>query len=536
MKRSVLKWTLAAAAFSATAALAAGPHDVTIGLTGDAYSFYPYSLNETINNALMDHVFDTLITLDANIKYQPALAESWEPNDDASVWTFHLRKGVKFSNGSDFNADDVIFSFDRANTPEKSAFLYAFATVDKYEKTDDYTVRVTCKAPNVLLLAHLKDVVILDKESYEPHDDDYNAIHPVGTGRYVLAEHVRGDRIVLKRNENFWGEKPEAENVIYKPITNPGTRTANMLSGAVDMIIDVPVRDVPMIERNKSISIVKMPSLRIIYLNPSCVENPSKDSKYPLVSPTGKNPMVDKRVREAMYHAINEDEIVSKIMNGYAIPAATYCPEGYNGYNPDIKRLAYDPKLAEKLLDEAGYPRQADGFRFQITLDASNDRYINDGAIATAVAGYLEKVGIKVVPNLMSRNVFFSYIGSMNRTGDNTHFCQSGWADSGGEGALIALDMIYSMKPGEYVKHGWGGVNRGYYSNPEVDKLIEEAMSTVDADKRSALVQQAWKIAADDVAYIPLHFQMDVYAVGPRINYTPRYNKYVYAWDITFKK
>ncbi|MDY2647813.1 MAG: ABC transporter substrate-binding protein, partial [Pyramidobacter porci] len=178
----------------------------------------------------------------------------------------------------------------------------------------------------------------------------------------------------------------------------------------------------------------------------------------------------------------------------------------------------------------------ADGTRFQVTLDASNDRYINDGAIATACASYLEKVGIKVVPNLMSRNIFFSYIGAVNRSGDNTHLCQTGWADSGGEGALIALDMIYSMKPGEYVKQGWGGVNRGYYSNAEVDKLIEEAMATVDAAKRDQIMRQAWKLAADDVAYIPLHFQMDVYAVGPRIDYAPRYNKYVYAWDVTFKK
>lgn len=520
----------------ASAACAVGARDVTVGLPGDVYSFFPYSLNESLSNAIVRHVFEPLVTLDQEIRPQPVLAESWESNDDASVWTFHLRKGVKFAGGTDFTADDVIYSFDRANTPAQSAFLYAFATIEKYEKVDNYTVKITCKSPNVLLLAHMKDLLILDKESCEPYSDDYIALHPVGTGKYILKEHVRGDRIVFTRNEGYWGEKTEAEKVTFKPITNPGTRTANILSGAVDMIVDVPVRDIAMLERNKNITIVKEPSLRIIYLNMSCIENPSKDAKIPLVSPTGKNPMVDRNVRAAMYHAINEDEIVAKVMNGFAVPATSYCPVGYNGYNPDIKRLPYDPALAEKLLDEAGYPRQADGYRFQITLDASNDRYINDGAIAAAVASYLEKVGIKVTPNLMSRNIFFSYIGSQNKVGDNTHFCQTGWSDSGGEAALIALDCIYSMKPGEYVKHGWGAVNRGYYSNPEVDALVEKAMGTADPQERDKTMQKAWAIAADDVAYIPLHFQMDLYAVGPRINYAPRYNMYVYAWDITFKK
>ena len=510
------------------------PKEVVIGLAGDAYSLDPYPLNETITNAINLHLFDTLVAPDNNLQPEPALAESWKVSDDAKVWTFNLRKDVKFHNGNPFTADDVLFCLERAKI-DLSAFKYTVATIESYKKIDDYTVEITTKDPNALLLAHLKDLMILDKETCEGQTDEWIALNPIGTGRYKFVEHVRGDRIVFERNEDFWGKLPEATKVTFKPITNEGTRTANIISGAVDLIVDVPVRDVEIIQAKENTEVISQPSLRVIYLNlAGWTDLPSIDAKMSMKSPDGSNPFKDIRVREAMFRAINEDEIIDKIMNGLAVPAATYIPEGFNGYNGNIKRFGYDPQLAEKLLDEAGYPKQDDGYRFEITLDAPNDRYVKDGEIATAVASYFEKVGIKVNLNLMSRSIFFTYIGAVNKEGDNTHLCMTGWADSGGESALMALDLLYSMSQDGYIKTGYGGVNRGYYQNPELDKMIDQAMATADTAERDKLMQQIWQIAADDISYIPLHFQKDIYAHNNKIIYHPRKDNYVFAWNIEF--
>ena len=141
---------------------------------------------------------------------------------------------------------------------------------------------------------------------------------------------------------------------------------------------------------------------------------------------------------------------------------------------------------------------------------------------------------IKVNLNLMSRNIFFTYIGSANKEGDNTHFCMTGWADSGGESALMGLDLVYSMSQDGYIKQNYGGVNRGYYQNPEVDKLVDQAIATADSEERDKIMQKVWQIAADDISYIPLHFQQDIYAHNKVYHQTK--DAYVHAWDIEFNK
>jgi len=487
---------------------------IVIAVSSDILSMDPYRYNETPTNQFMLHIYETLISFDNEAQVQPGLAEKWNIADDGVTYTFNLRQGVKFHNGDEFTAEDVIASFNVAKNPDSpSAFSNFFSNVESYEATDDYTVVVKTKGVYPILLSDLSNIYILKKENVEGKTEEEIADTIIGTGRYKFVEQVKEDHIDLVANSEHWsGEKP-ITNVRFRPITNEATRTATMLTREVDITVDISVRDVERLNNTEGMSVITQQGLREIYLN----FDSRKDSPF---FKDKLNPMADKKVREAMYRAIDVETIVKNIMNNYATVMNSYIPENYNGYKV-VERSAYDPELSKQLLAEAGYP---DGF--EITLDASNDRYVNDGDIAQAVAGYLEKVGIKVNLNLMPKANFFSYIKPKE---NQSMFLMTGWSDSSGEGLTLVNDLLYTYD----LERGVGTVNRGHYSNTEVDALIDKASREMDAVKRAEYVSEADRVAREEFGYIPLHYEHDTYAVKDGINFTPRMNKYIEAWTIT---
>ena len=503
---------------------------VVIALPGDVTTWNPYTRNEVISNSMQRHVFETLIAVDNDLIASPGLAVSWEANQDASVWTVKLRRGVKFHNGQPFTAQDVVYSFEVCKTGGRG-WADSLGNFKSWRAVDDYTVEIQTIVPDVLLPAHLRNIAIISKATTEGKDPDFMETTVVGTGKYRMVEYRKDDRLVLERFEDYWGEKPELQRVIFRPIPTPGTRTASLLAGEVDLIANVPVRDADMLKTRDNVAVVIAPGISaMMFVMGQTRENPSPNAPMPIRSPDGSNPLAAREVRQAIIHAVNETEIIDKIMGGYASAMPTPVPEGFSGYNPNLKKYAYDPARAEQLLDRAGYPRQANGYRFEITLDATNDRYINDAAIATAVAGYLEKVGIKCNPNLQSRSVFWGYVRMYE--GYNSHFIMSAWSEPSAESALIAKDLLYSAYLDKPKREGWGGVNRGFYANDRVDALIEKALATVDPQERDKVMQEVWKIAWDDAALFTTHSEVAIYGHGKRIVYTPRVDQHVYAWDV----
>lgn len=234
------------------------------------------------------------------------------------------------------------------------------------------------------------------------------------------------------------------------------------------------------------------------------------------------NPLLNVKVRQAIYHAIDIQTIIDTVMNGYATVANSYMPSICVGYNADAERPAYDPELAKQLLAEAGYP---DGFYLRI--DARNDSDVNADQVSQAIASYLEKVGIQAEVNLLPRASFYEKTSAENL---QSSFFMAGWGDSSGEGMVIFNDMLYTYDG----KPGMGEGNRGHYSNAEVDALLDQASVEPDQAKRAALVEQVDQIARDEAAYIPLFFKENIFGVRAGIQYTPSCDDHILAWDFTF--
>jgi len=520
MKRLTLGLTvfLMTAAMILAGPMAAMAEDALIhGAASEPRSLDPYFHSETPTNSMNKNIYDCLVDFDKDLNVRPALAVSWE-NPDNLTWVFKLRDDVKFHDGAPFTAADVKFSIERCQTWEKSGFKATAGQIASVEVVDDHTVKIATKEPFGILPRKLAQIMIMSKTFVEAHDEAYLNDHANGTGPYRLEEWVKGDHLTLKANENYFRGVPAIKTVTLRPLTNNATRTAALLAGDAHIVGDVPVRDVDRIDAADGVSSVSRPGLRLIYLQ---MDHDRPDSPK-VKSPDGKNPFMDARVRKAIYLGINEPAIVQHVMNGFAEPASQFYPSAVFGYDPSIERPPYSPDKAKALLKEAGYP---DGF--EATLDSPNDRYVNDDKIAQAIASQLARIGVKVKVNAIPKKTFFPMTDRRE-----TSFFLIGWACADGDASAFLDGIAHTYD----IDAGYGRYNRGRYSNPEVDKLIESASATVDQDERLQAMREAQRIAlVEDQAFIPLHYQVDLYAKSDKVVFEPRADHYFWYADMNWK-
>ena len=504
----VLLCAVAAAVFTVGAWAA----ELRVGMKLEPSSIDPHYHNLSPNNAFARHIFDRLVHTDEKQRLRPGLAVSWKPLDD-TTWEFKLRQGVRFHDGSPFTADDVLFTFQRAPNVEASPSSFATYTKGKtFKMIDDFTVLIRTERPYPLMPNDVAQLNIISKKHGEgAKTADYNSGKAaIGTGPYKFVEWVPGDRLVIEKNPDYWGEKAKFDRVVLKPIKSGPARVAALLAGDVDMIDLVPTADIARLKGDPNVVLSQGVSNRVIYLH----LDHDRD-KSPFVTGTGgKNPLKDLRVRKAISKAINRPAIVEKVMEGIAIPAGQLLPEGFFGVSPNLAPEAYDPEGAKKLLAAAGW-----GGGFGLTIHGPNDRYINDAKIAQAIAQMLARIGIDTKVETIPKSVYFRRAsrGGPNKTPEFS-FILVGWGAGTGEASSPLKSLLHTYDKAR----GFGASNRGRYSHPAVDVLVEEALATVDDAKREQLLQAATEVAINDLGIIPLHYQVNTWATRRGLAYTPR--------------
>jgi peptide/nickel transport system substrate-binding protein len=517
-------------------ALPAGAQTLRIALSAESTSADPLNYALTPNNTLRQHVFEPLVDLDADLSVQPSLAESWT-RDGERAWTFALRPGVRFHNGQPFTAADVLFTYCRAlNNKDEVVQSYSRVVrrLEKVEVVDERHIRLTTREPEPLLLNDLSNLPILPQGLIKNAKLDFAAGEDcgfagpwpsaaqfndgsaaIGTGPYKLVSYSRNAATELQRNDVYWGEKPQWQSVRMTPVTAAGPRLAGLLAGDYDVIESPATGDLPRLRENAGFRVASKPTTRQIFIQFDVARSPS-----PFVNGgEGKNPLQDARVRQALSLAIDRRAIESRVMDGIALPAAQFLPDGMAGTIPGLPVLPYDPAKARELLKQAGYP---EGFSF--TFHATNNRYINDARLAQVLAQFWQRIGVTVQLDAMPSSVFFGRRGKKEFS-----VAMGGWGSDAAETLMFFRTWLMSTNR----EKGDGTSNYGGWSDPDFDALANRAKVTMDDAARIELLRQASRVALEQMPVIPVQFESAVWAFRKGLSYPGRVDQTTMATEVT---
>jgi len=500
----------------------AGAAEVAIGLRTEPSAIDPQFAILGANQQISEQIFDTLVMRDDKLHLAPGLAVSWRLVDD-TTWEFKLRDDVVFHDGSKFSAEDAVFTIARAPAVPNSPASYAPAVshIAEAVAVDPATLRIRTKRPYPTLPLDLTGLYVISKRVAEhATTDDFNkGTAAIGTGAYRFVEWLPGQRLVLERNERYWGPKPAIERPVFRVLPSDPSRVAALLAGDVVLIEAVLPADLAQLKKNPSIAVWNAASTRLIYLHMDTARGTTPFALDKAGNALDKNPLQDHRVRLALWKAINRQAIVERILEGSASVAGQMVPEGLVGWNPEIEPERYDPEGAKKLLAEAGY---RDGFR--LTLHGPNNRYVGDEKVALAIAQMWARIGVETRVETMPSNVFFT-----RATKQEFSIFLIGFGSATGDSADGMRNVLATYD----ASGGTGANNRGRYSNAEFDGLLTQADHTLNPSDREKLLQDAAAVAFSDIAIIPIHFQANNWATRKGFRYHARMDESTTATDLT---
>jgi peptide/nickel transport system substrate-binding protein len=520
---------LAGAVAMALSATAADARSLKWARSGDALTLDPHAQNEGPTTNMARQIYEPLVERDRSGALVPTLATSWRITEDPSVWEFKLRPGVKFHNGNAFDADDVVFTFERARQPT-SDFKGYITSVDSVTKVDAHTVHIKTKGPNPILVQNLTNLFIMDKEwaeannaakpqDFKNKEENFAVRNANGTGPFALVSRAPDVRTVLKRHDAYWGraEVPlEITELVLTPIKTDATRIAALLSGELDFVQDVPVQDIERLKGSPNLAVTAGPENRTIFLGMDIGSPQLRSSDV-----KGKNPFADLRVRQAINMTINREAIQRVVMRGQAAPAGAIVPSFVNGYTKELDALPrLDVTRAKALLAEAGYPNG-----FSVSLHCPNDRYLNDEAICQASVGMLGQIGIRTNLVSQSKSLHFPLIQKAE-----VDFYLLGWGVPPYDSEYI-FSYLYHTRSDKF-----GSWNATRYANAEIDKLIEGLSSQTDLAARNAAIAKIWQQVAKDQIYVAIHHQVLAHAMKNFIEIPVHPENQVFFKSVAFRK
>jgi peptide/nickel transport system substrate-binding protein len=481
------------------ASTAAGKHILTVGNATDMLSMNPYAHSESTQYSRWQHIYQPLDQLDPKTgQFTGILAESWS-NPDHNTWDFKLRQGIKFDDGSELSADDVVFSYNRIQTDKDSKQGDVFKNVDSITAPDKYTVRIHTKTPDAAFYTRLSQRYISSKAHYDKLGAEAADKDPDGTGPFKFKEFVPGQRFVVEKNPNYWGDKPYWDEVVFRPIPEAEVRVTALLNGEAQIVEQVPTQDIDRVQGGANTTTAPYRNNRLMFL---------------AMDPVLAEPLKNQKVRQAIAYAIDKDAIVKDVLQGKAYRLDQPVGEGILSYDPNYKYpYTFDPGKAKQLLTEAGYPNG-----FSIDFYTPVNRYPRDKDISTAIAGMLANVGIKT--NL--------------KTPEWSTF-QDEYVK--GKYPMYLIGRGDVVDPSEYLEQYFltGITKRLQFSNPDVDAALNAQQQEFDPQKRLDLLHKAEQLIVQQAPVVFLFQYQDAYGIARNLSFEPRGDEMMFAWTVSPK-
>jgi len=481
--------------------------EVVLLSAGDPPDMDPHTAGATEKANIVRNVFDTLTTLSSDLtQTQPALATKWKAVDD-TTWEFTLREDVKFHNGEPLNAEAVKFSVDRILDPnaEVARIKYSFPTMTSAEVVDEYTVRIHTSVPDPIFAERAYSLQIVPPKYTASVPEAEFAANPIGTGAYKFVEFVPGQRIVLEANEEYWGGVPEVDRFIIRPVPEASTRTAELQTGGADIIQNAPVGQIPEIEATDGVSVIALDGRRVAFIGMNLLAG-------------GSDVLKDKRIRQALNYAVDVDLILQTVMEGYGGRTATNFRPDFTGFDPSLAPYPHDPEKARALLKEAGY---ANGL--ELSLQTSDVIFASATEVLSALKAQLAEVGVEVKIEIMDHASYRSVVinGQKENKVADLYAWQWGALEPSPDSVLTGTLET-------------GGIS-SYYSNPELDKLIQAARQEMDVKTRVETYKTIQALLIEEAPFIFLYQIPDVYGISDRIDFQPRLDQYIVVEDLKRK-